>query len=272
MLKIFISTIILLVSLNANNFNEKIINIIGYDEYRINKGLIDHLFSNRDAYYKNSLLNYIPVIEKLQLNGLLKVGFNSPQNVIITFNISHDPIKSLKIISDSLKALGYYHYFTKQLLYDENTSLKWTITLKTKAAIDPLMLSKELFKHNSLIVDIKREGYTKWMYTINTSNSTLSKAKLIIAGEEVKFRKPLKPYFVKINKAKSISILSRPGNQWFPSVVFYDRHLNILNIIKEDKKHKSLHLEMPKETKYIKINDIYTLSNIKRGLSVIIKE
>lgn len=272
MLKIFVSTIILFVSLSANSFNQKIINIIGYDEYRVNKGLIDHLFSNENSYYKNGSLNYIPVIEKLKHNGLLKVGFNSPQDVTITFNVNHDPIKSLKIISDSLKALGYYHYFTKQLIYDENTNLKWTITLKAEAAIDPLMLSKELFKHNSLIIDIKKEGYTQWMYSINTSNSTLSRAKLVIAGEEVKFRKPLKPYFIKINKANSINILSRPGNQWFPSIVFYDKHLNILNIIKEDNKHTSINLEVPEDTRYIKINDIYTLANIKRGLSVTIKE
>ncbi len=113
MLKIFLSTIILIASLNAASLNEKIINIIGYDEYRINKGLIDHLFSNKKAYYKNGSLNYILVIEKLKHNGLLKVGFNSPQNVEITFNISHDPIKSLKIISDSLKALGYYTILLK---------------------------------------------------------------------------------------------------------------------------------------------------------------
>ncbi len=272
MLKIFISTIIFLVSLNANSFNQKIVNIIGYDEYRVNKGLIDHLFSNKTTYYKNGNLNYIAVIEQLKHNGLLKVGFNSPQNVEITFNITHDPIKSLKIISDSLKALGYYHYFTKKLTYDENKNLTWTINLKTEAAIDPLMLSKELFKHNSLLLDIKKEGFAKWMYTINTSNATLSRAEKLIAGEEVDFRKPLKPYFIEVTKASTINIESKPGNEWFPHIVFYDRHLNILNIVKEDKKHKGIKLEIPKETNYIKINDIYTLANLKRGLSVMIKE
>ena len=272
MFKIFISSIILFASLNASSFNEKIINIIGYNEYKQNKGLIDHLFTNKNAYYKNGSVNYLTIMEKLKHNGLLRVGYNKPQNVTITFNVSHDPIKSLKIISDSLKALGYYHYYTKHMLYDENNNLTWTINLKTEAAIDPLMLSRELAKHNCQFIDIRKEGYTKWMYTINTSNSIISKAKLITAGERVDFRKPLKPYFVKIKKAKSMSIISKPGNQWFPQVVFYDRHLNILDIVKEDNKHKSLQLEIPEETTYIKVNDIYTLANIKRGLSVIIKE
>ncbi|PLY07318.1 MAG: hypothetical protein C0625_06830 [Arcobacter sp.] len=272
MFKIFISSIILFASLNAITFNEKIINIIGYNEYSQNKGLIDHLFSNKEAYYKNGSLNYLVVMEKLKLNGLLKMAYSEPQDLIITFNINYDPIKSIKIISDSLKALGYYHYFTKHLLYDQNSNLTWTINLKTEAAIDPLMLSKELSNHNCQFIDIRKEGYIKWMYTIDTSDSIISKAELISSGERVDFRKPLKPYFIKVEGSKNLNILSKPGNQWFPQIVFYDKHLNILDIVKEDNKYDSLQLEIPEETTYIKINDIYTLTNIKRGLSVIIKE
>jgi len=272
MFKIFISSLILIATLNANSFNEKIINIIGYNEYSQNKSLIDHLFSNKSEYYRNSSLNYIAVMEKLNHNGLLKMAYDKPQDITITFNVNYDPIKSLKIISDSLKALGYYHYFTKHLLYDQNSHLTWTINLKTEAAIDPLMLSKELDKHNCKFIDIRKEGYTKWMYTIDTSNSIISRAKFITSGERVDFRKPLKPYFIKVSGSKNLSILSKPGNHWFPQVVFYDSHLNILDIVKEDDKHNALQLEMPEDTTYIKINDIYTLTNIKRGLSVIIKE
>ncbi len=273
MLKIFLSTIILVISLNASTLSENIINIIGYKEYRINKGLINHLFKNKKSFYKNDSLNYISVIEVLKNNGLLKLSFNKPKNLKIIFKITDNPIKSLKVISDSLKALGYYHYFTKQLVYNEETKLTWTISLKTEAAIDPLILSKELFKHNCLLVDIKKEGNTKWMYTINTSGSTLFKAKKMQNGEKVNFRKPLKPYFLQVDKySKSINILSKSRNQWFPYVVFYDTNLNILEIVKENSLHKNISLSIPEETKYIKIHDIYTLSNLKRGLSVIIKE
>ncbi len=272
MLKLFLSTIILIASLNASSFNEKIINIIGYDEYRINKSLIDYLFSNKNAYYLNGSLDYISVIEKLKYNGLLKTAFKSPKNLTITFKINADPIKSLKIISDSLRALGYYQYATKKLIYYKNTNLAWTITLRAQAAIDPLMLSKELFKHKCLLLDIRKEGDTKWVYVLNTSNSTVSKEKLIIAGEKVDLRKPLKPYFIKVNNVNSVSITSKSGNQWFPYIVFYDKHLNILEIVKKNKKHKEINIKVPYDTEYIKINDIYTLANLKRGLSVLIEE
>jgi len=272
MFKIFISSLILFVSLSANSFDSRIVNIIGYDEYEQNKGLIDHLFSNEQDYYINDSFNYISVMQKLKDNGLLDTGFNKPQDITITFNINNDPIKSLKIISDSLKTLGYYYYFTKYLVYNEEKVLTWTINLRTEAAIDPLMLSKELFKHNCQFIDIRKEGYTKWMYTINTSDSTISDAVVITKNEKVNFTKPLKAYFIKINKANSIDISSKPGNQWFPKVVFYDTHLNILNLVKKDRKHSNLRLRIPENTKYIKIEDIYTLTNIKRGLSVLIKE
>lgn len=265
---IFISAIIL----NASALDTKIQNIIGVQEFNENKGLIDYLFQNNSGYFANGTINYIAVMEKLKENGLLKVGLDGPQDISITFMISNDPIKSMKIISDSLTALGYYHYFTKDLIYDDNKTITWTINLKTEAAIDPLMLSKELAKNNCRFVDIRQEGYTKWMYKIDTSNSAFSSAYKITSNERVDFRKPLTPYFIKIDKANSIEIISKVGNHWFPQVVFYDKHLNILDIVKEKEKKDSLQLEIPEETNYIKIEDIYTLANIKRGLSVIIKE
>lgn len=108
---ILICTIVL----NAEGFNQKIVNIIGYNEFNENRGLIDHLFSNKAAFYKNGSMNYVAVMQQLKSNGLLRVGLDEPKQVTITFQISHDPIKSIKIVSDSLKALGYYYYFTKKI-------------------------------------------------------------------------------------------------------------------------------------------------------------
>lgn len=77
---------------------------------------------------------------------------------------------------------------------------------------------------------------------------------------------------VSIEKASNLTVVSKPGNQWFPNIVFYDKDLNILDIVKEDKKSASLRLTIPENTTYVKIDDLYMLENIRRGLSVIIKE
>ncbi len=272
MLKKLFFILIFCLSLNATSLSQRIVNIIGYEEYRINKGLIDYLFSNEADFYQRGAVNYIKIMEKLKDNGLLKISFTTPMDMTITFHINHDPIKSLKIVTDSLKSLGYYHYFTKELTYDEEKNIIWTINLKTEAAIDPLMLSKELYENRCFIFDIKKEGMTKWMYTIDTSNSILSTATKVIADEKISFKKPLKPYLLEIENLKRIDIISKPGNQWFPYVVFYDEHLNILKIVKENEQKRGIRIDIPEYTKYIKIEDIYSLTNINRGLSVIIKE
>lgn len=259
--------------LNAASFNQRVANIIGFNEFNENRGLINHIFSDKKTYYVNGTLNYLSVMQKLKDNGLLKVGLRTPQDISIIFKISDAPVKSMKIIADSLKVLGYYHYFTKNLVYDKTGGITWVMTLKTEAAIDPLMLSRELAKNSCRFLDIKKEGNTKWMYTIDTSNATLAKATKLIVGEKVDFRKPLKPYFIDFEIGSNLTILSKIGNQWFPNIVFYDKDLNILEIVKEgNEKQTSVSVAIPENTKYVKIDDVYTLDNIKRGLSVIIKE
>ncbi len=256
----------------AQNFNEKIVNIIGYEEYSVNKSLIDYLFSDKSLYYKDDTMNYIPVMEKLKENGLLEAELNKAQKINIIFYINNDALKSLNIISDSLKSLGYYYYFTKKLVKDEDKEIIWSISLKTQNALDPLLLAKEFVKNNCTIEDIKKENETTWIYKINTSNASLAKVKKIILNEKVVFRKPLKPYLLQLDKGTKIYIQSKIGNQWFPKIIFYDKHLTILDILKKDNKTNSIKLEIPEETKYIKIDDLYTLTNIKRGLTVTIKE
>ena len=273
MFRIF-SILLFTLSLNANtlNIDEKIKGLIGNQEYLINKSLIKHIFWDTESFYTYDNVNYIALIATLQNNGLLKIAFNKPKNLELTFISKNNSIKSFKILNDVLKSIGYYHYFTKELSYDENQSLKWIIHLKTRSAIDPLVFAEELYKYKSVIVNIQQKDTDNWVYEINTLNSIIPRAKNMIVGERLELKKPLKPYFIKIDDSYEINIISKYGNQWFPYIVFYDKHLKIISIIKEDKKHKKINLEIPGDTKYIKIDDIYTLSNIKRGLSVEVKE
>ena len=54
--------------------------------------------------------------------------------------------------------------------------------------------------------------------------------------------------------------------------MFYDEHLNVLKIVKKDRMFKGLTISIPETSRYIKVTDLYTLINIKRGLSIITKE
>lgn len=263
--------IVLTITLNANVLEEKIENLIGQNDYIRHKNLIKYIFQDESKYYNGYNINYRQLVKTLQKNGLLKLSLGEPKDIFIKLTTNHDPIKSLKILKDTLKSLGFYYYFTKNLKYDKN-SLVWQIKLKTEAAIDPLILANELYKQNCKVVTIKREGEYKWEYGIDTSFSTLNNTVDIISNEKKILRKPLKPYVLKVDKVNKLIIFSRVLNNWFPNIVFYDKHLNILKIVKKDKVHRKVSLNVPENTRYIKIDDLYTLINIKRGITVITKE
>jgi hypothetical protein len=140
--------------------------------------------------------------------------------------------------------------------------------MKTAAAISPLRLSQELQSINCNILDIKREGNYKWSYSIDMSNSTIYKAEDLIGNSRLTLKKSLKPYMIKVQNSSKINIDSNTGNSWYPSVVFYDDDFNVIEILEKDSLHKSLRLDVPNNTKYIKIDDLYSLANLKRGINI----
>ena len=251
--------------------HDKIKNFVGEKDYNKHINLINFIFKNKNNYQYKDSLNYISLIKTLKENGLLQLTYEEPKEILIQFQINHSPVKSLKIVKDTLKSLGYYYYFTKDTLFDGDQNLVWTIKLKTESAIDPLVLSNELLKKDCRMLDISKEG-DKWIYKIDTNFANLKDAVFIAGNERVVFNKPLKPYFIKIKKAKSIYVASRILNKWFPNIVFYDNQLKILKVVNEDKVHRNIRISVPEDTTYIKISDLYTLINIKRGLSIVIKE
>ncbi len=258
--------------LKTDLLNDKIKNLIGQEDFTKHNNLINFIFKNRSNFIISDTLNYTQIVKKLQENGLLKLAFDKPKDITVTFQVNKDPVKSLKILKDTLKSLGYYYYFTKSTRFDGQDRLLWSIKLTTEAAIDPLVLSYELLKQNARILEITKEENDTWVYKINTTDSILNESIFILNNEKIVLKKPLTPYILKVKKAKKIYITSRILNRWSPYVVFYDKHLNILEVIKKDKIYRKIKLSIPNNTKYIKISDLFTLINIKRGLSVVIKD
>ena len=140
--------------------------------------------------------------------------------------------------------------------------------MKTASAISPLRLSQELQGINCNILDIKREGDYKWSYSIDMSNASVYKAENLVDNNRLSLKKPLKPYIVRVQNISRISIDSNAGNTWYPSVIFYDNDFNIIEIHEDESLQKSLRISVPKNTKYIKIDDLYTLANLKRGINI----
>lgn len=266
MIRKLILIITLSVLLSAN-LDMKVKDLLGNSDYNTHKNLINHIFSNEANFYTNNQIDYTKIIQELSNNGVLKLNLPSTQNISITFNVNKYPKKSSKNLGDILRALGQHNFIVQEEIV-VNNNLKWTIQVKTAAAISPLRLSQELQSINCRIVDIKREGDYNWNYSIDTSDSSVYRAEDLINNKDLSLKKPLKPYMIKVSNTKVITIKSSSGNIWYPNVVFYDEALNIIGIYEENSLHKSLRLEVPNNTKYIKIDDLYTLANMKQGINI----
>ena len=266
MIRKLILIITLSVLLSAN-LDMKVKDLLGNSDYNTHKNLINHIFSNEANFYTNNQIDYTKIIQELSNNGVLKLNLPSTQNISITFNVNKYPKKSSKNLGDILRALGQHNFIVQEEIV-VNNNLKWTVQVKTAAAISPLRLSQELQSINCRIVDIKREGDYNWNYSIDTSDSSVYRAEDLINNKDLSLKKPLKPYMIKVSNAKVITIKSSSGNIWYPNVVFYDEALNIIGIYEENSLHKSLRLEVPNNTKYIKIDDLYTLANMKQGINI----
>lgn len=269
MVKLFFSLLLLFSFSFAENFQEdlltqKIKTLIDAKVYRQNKAYIDIIFSDDLTYYNGNRVDSVKVIQTLKDNGLLNLFFKKPQEITLTFKTNASTLLFMKIMSDTLRNIGYYRYVTKESNLD-NSEFTWTISLISEYATDPLILRKELKRSGCDIVDIKRKSPTKWIYDVDMRNGHLN-VDVLEDGGEVKLKRSLLAYWLDVSQIRKLRIKSSYRNNWYPYIAYYDSSLHLLKVIRRDIKSRRLTLKMPTGTSYIKISDIYTLKNIKDSL------
>ncbi|PHR56892.1 MAG: hypothetical protein COA44_07220 [Arcobacter sp.] len=244
----------------------KIKSLLGENTYARHVKFIRIIFADTPEYIINERVDVAKVIQTLKDNGLLDLFFNKPQEMHLTFQSSGYPLLFVKIMSDTLQSMGYYRFITDRAKQDES-GFFWTIRLTSEYAIDPVLLKKALQKRGCDIVDIDRESQTKWSYHIDVKNAYLMLKELRPYTERV-LKKSLYEHWLNVKSTKSLVLWSLKGNNWYPYVSFYDKELHLLKVYKRDKRTKKITLELPEDTKYVKIADLYSLKNIKQGLRV----
>ena len=257
--------------INASILTNKIENFIGQKEYKTHSRLINNIFHNKSSFIVNDQINYLKVFKLLRSNGLMNLKLDKAQKINISFKVKDNYLNAYKILYNSIQSLGYRHVITKSLQINDNNEMQWIISFKTEYMLNSYLLIKELKKNNCKVEDIVKDGNNHWIYKLNFNNSYISTAKSIPSYERIIFSKPLNPIFVKIKNNKNIEIISRVLNRWHPHIIFYDKNLQNLKIYKGNAVSKKLKMNIPNETKYIMISDIYNLVNIKRGLTVIVR-
>jgi hypothetical protein len=267
----FLLSILLFTNVNASVLKEKVQNIIGVNDYTIHNSLIDLLFKNESHYLVNDKIKYYKLFKTLQTNGLLNLKLSHPSDIEIEFKTINNNFKSYKILNDVMRSIGYRYFFTKSMSVLEENNLVWNIMFKAEYMLDPVMFIRELRGHGCIVTKVQNNGLNKWSYEIDFQNTELTNAIKIDSNEKVKFQKPLRAYMLKVTDIQSLQVISRNLNHWFPHIVFFDKNLKILQVIKKDRIYKGLKVKVPNDTKYVKITDMYNLINIKRGLSIIVR-
>jgi hypothetical protein len=245
---------------------EKIKALIGQNAYARHIKFIKIIFSNEENYYMNDRVDVAKVIQTLKDNGLLDLFFKKPQEMHLTFQSSGYPLFFVKIMSDTLQSMGYYRFITDRVKQDES-GFFWTIRLTSEYAIDPVLLKDALQKRGCDIVDIDRNSQINWSYHIDMKEAYLMLEELAPYQERV-LKKSLYEHWINVKSAKSLTIWSLKGNNWYPYVSIYDKELHLLKVYKRDRKTKKIKLELPEDTAYVKIADLYSLKNIKEGLRI----
>lgn len=274
MVKIFLSFLLLAqFAFGDENFldtedllSQKIENLLGTKEYEEKQNFINVIFDPKSVFYKNERVDVIKVAQTLEENGLLKLFFQAPQEVNLHFKTSGSPLLFVKLMSDSLRNIGYYRYVTRASTLNAS-EFTWNISLTSEYATDPIVLQSELSKSACFITNIERTSVSEWTYTIDIRNAHLNILKLDSA-EDVKLKHSLYAHWLDCSQVQKLTIKSSSRNSWYPYIAYYDASLHLLKVEKVDEKRRLMAVEIPARAKYMKISDMYTLKNVKDSLVV----
>jgi len=259
----FIST------LYSYRLDNDIISLIGKSNYLQNRGLINILFKDKEKFLKDGHTNFSKVTKVLKENNLINLEGKKLNAIKISFATHQkNSLLFIKLVKEVINSCGYNQFLTNKAIKDESGFL-WSMKIRTKSMIDPTIISQELEKRGATIERIKRISDSEYRYDIDIFNAKID-AKKLEANKEIRLKKPLKPYWIDLYKAKSIKISSLAGNNWHPYIVFYDSNLKIIDKYTKERKSYNISLKVPRGTRYIKISDLYTLQNLKRGIKVVL--
>ncbi|RUM63089.1 MAG: hypothetical protein DSZ03_05710 [Sulfurimonas sp.] len=267
MVKAIVILSVMLASLYAQTaLFEKVRSLVGDASYQKNHSYIKIIFSPEQSYYHNGSVDVVKVAQTLKDNGLLQLFFKKPQELELSFTTNGDALYFVKIVEDALQNMGYYNYLLEDATLD-NSEFVWKIKLTSEYIMDPTVFKKELSKNNAFLVNIERLALTHWRYSIDISKARLNAYKLS-NNTRVNLKRSQYAYWLDVRYSRVLNISSLNRNHWYPYIAIYDRRMRLLDIVKKDKVMQRIRFTLPKDAAYVKLDDIYSMKNIKDGLQI----
>lgn len=251
--------VLLSLSLLFSFEDRKIENLMGDSKFKTYNKLLTKIFPKKeDDIYK--------ILVKLKDNGLLDLFFDKVRLVHTRFIFKGgENILNLKLLNDSLISMGYYYFYLSQVdKLDDQYMVE--IEFKSEHYIDPVSLIDEMRSRGCKILDVGRDEDV-FNYIFSCENPIIKEAKKL-ENRNRRYINSRGVYWLENNGFKTLIVRTKKIDYWHPSIWFYDKELNLLDRLKIDKKRDYLKTTIPDGTVYIKIRDIYSGENFKRGIIV----
>ena len=262
---------LLVSNLLAQSLQSQIVSMMGQANYQRNRGLVNILFKDKSAYETNGRVDLQKVSKILEENSLLDLKLRKREDIKLSFATKEqNTLLFIKLVKEVLSSVGYSSVLTTKAMRDASGFL-WQVQLKSSTMIPPSLIAKAFKERSAYITKIKRISQTNYRYNIDIYNAKI-KSIQPQPNEQMRLKKPLNPYWIDIYGAKSIKIASLGANRWHPYIVFYDSNLKILDNYAKERRSYNITLKVPRNARYIKISDLYTLQNIKRGLKITVSK
>ncbi len=241
---------------------------LGNSTYSSQRNLINVLFRNKNNFINKSTrrADSLEILRTLKKNNLLELSFDSPKELSLRFDTRNHPVLAMKIINNTLENLGYTYYLVDYITKQQD-SLEFSIKIKAQNLIDPVIFSDMLIANFCQVLKIRRTSRYAWAYSLDFSNAKLEAVKIKGKRQEV-LGKPNRPYWIDVDGVKKVKFEAHPRDHWFAFITFFDKNLHVVKDLKLSKRSRSLHVSIPSEVKYLKVEDKYLLDNIKHGLVV----
>lgn len=264
-LGLFLISCIFLTCMGANLSTKELVNHLVNDSSASKK--INLLFANLDLEDENNNPNIAQIIDILRSNSLIKLNYESPKTLKLSFKAHADATIFFRLLNETLAKLGYVYFIPTQLIITDK-NISYQIQITSQYILDPAIFYDYLKKNDIYITDIRRLGEFDYEYTLDFSKAVFHPNTTLVLGEYKQLGKPLQDYVFSLQGAKYIKIKASVLDTWFPKILFLDKNLNLVLAINEKVRKKAYEVRVPKEVEFVVLSDSFDLDNIKRGLEV----
>jgi len=252
--------------LHASVLERTIIQFMGEVNYQSQRNLVRVLFADNAKYMNGPTPNTVEILKTLKDNGLLKLIYPEARAVELSFVSRENPLLFMRIVNESLQAMGYTFYLTKEMVRNDE-GIVWVISMNTQHVVDPVLLSRQIETRGGTVETIAKDAAGQWRYVIDIAQAR-AKVDPYPLNTTVALGNPINPYWVNVSEADRMTLRAHAADRWFPRVAFFDKTLQLIEEIQEENSRGQLRLSVPENAEYARIEDRYTLDNIKRGLSL----